>query len=226
MNGVHPNAMLTDRQQEILDFIRTARQERGVTPTTREIQEHFGLASQTTVIDHLRALENKGVLRREPNKARGLVPTEEYRDLPMVEIPIYGTIPAGLPSDERQQADGCISVDVETLRLPKGARVFALKVRGESMTGAGIESLAASKWFGGIEELNLSGHPIGDAGAHAIAAARLPHLRHLTLMQVGLTSAGLKALVDAYSNRLQNPPDAARRSPNGSPSRRTPSPRA
>jgi len=56
----------------------------------------------------------------------------------MVEIPIYGTIPAGLPDDERQQPDGCISVDVETLRLPKGARVFALKVRGDSMIGAGI----------------------------------------------------------------------------------------
>ena len=120
--------------------IRDARHERGVTPTTLEIQEHLGLGSQTTVIDHLRALETKGVLRREPNKARGLVPTDEYHDLPMVEIPIYGTIPAGLPADERQQADGCISVDVETLRLPKGARVFALKVRGESMTGAGILS--------------------------------------------------------------------------------------
>ena len=72
------------------------------------------------------------------------------------------------------------------------------------MTGTGVESLAASKWFAGIEELNLSGHPVGDAGAHAIAAAQLPHLRHLTLMQVGLTTAGLKALVDAYSNRLQN----------------------
>ena len=140
MNGVHLNAMLTDRQQEILDFIRDARHGRGVTPTTREIQEHLGLGSQTTVIDHLRALETKGVLRREPNKARGLVPTDEYRDLPMVEIPIYGTIPAGLPADERQQADGCISVDVETLRLPKGSRVFALKVRGDSMIGAGILS--------------------------------------------------------------------------------------
>ena len=140
MNGVHPNAMLTERQQEILDFIRDARHARGVTPTTREIQEHFGLASQTTVIDHLRALENKGVLRREPNKARGLVLTSSYRERPMIEIPIYGSIPAGFPADERQQTDGCISVDVETLRLPKGARVFALKVRGDSMIGAGIMS--------------------------------------------------------------------------------------
>ena len=131
--------MQTEGQQEILDFIRDTCRSR-VTWTTREIQEHLGLGSQTSVVSHLRALEHKGVLRHEPNKARGLVPTKEYRDLPMVEIPIYGTIPAGLPADERQQADGCIAVDAETLRLPKGARVFALKVRGDSMIGAGILS--------------------------------------------------------------------------------------
>lgn len=132
--------MPTEKQQEILDFIRDQQSARGVTPTTREIQEHLGLSSQSTVVDHLRALENKGLLRREPNKARGLILTEQYRDRPMVQIPIYGTIPAGLPADERQEADGCITVDVDTLRLPKGARLFALKVRGDSMIGAGILS--------------------------------------------------------------------------------------
>ena len=132
--------MLTDRQQQILDFIRDQQRVRGVTPSTREIQEHLGISSQTGVIDHLRAMEAKGVLKREPNKARGLILTEEYRDRPMVEIPIYGTIPAGMPTDERQEADGCISVDVETLRLPRGARVFALKVKGDSMVNAGILS--------------------------------------------------------------------------------------
>jgi repressor LexA len=130
--------MLTERQQEIHDFIREQQQIRGVTPSTAEIQEHFGFASPNAVTSHLQALERKGVLQREPNKARGLVLTESYRERAMVEIPIYGSISAGLPSDERQQADGCVSVDVETLRLPKGARVFALRVRGDSMNGAGI----------------------------------------------------------------------------------------
>ena len=109
-------------------------------PYPAEIQARFGFASPNAVAEHLKALEKKGVLRREANVARGLVLTDTYRDRAMVEIPIYGTIPAGLPADERQQADGCISVDVETLRLPKGARVFALKVRGDSMIGAGILS--------------------------------------------------------------------------------------
>jgi repressor LexA len=132
--------MLTNRQQEILDFIRDQQRVRGVTPSTREIQEFLGVASQTSVMDHLHALEKKGVLRREPNKARGLILTEEYRDRPMVGIPIYGTIPAGLPADQPQEADGCISIDVQTLHLPKGAKVFALKVRGDSMIQAGILS--------------------------------------------------------------------------------------
>ncbi len=130
--------MFTDRQQAILDFIRDQQSSRGVTPSRAEIQEHFGFASPNAVTEHLKALERKGALQRGANTARGLVLTDTYRDRPMVEIPIYGTIPAGPPDDERQQPDGCISVDVETLRLPKGARVFALKVRGDSMIGAGI----------------------------------------------------------------------------------------
>ena len=131
--------MFTDRQQEILDFIRDQQSSRGVTPSRAEIQEHFGFASPNAVTEHLKALERKGALHRGArNTARGLVLTDTYRDRPMVEIPIYGTIPAGLPADERQEPDGCISVDVETLRLPKGARVFALKGRGDAMIGAGI----------------------------------------------------------------------------------------
>lgn len=132
--------MFTERQQEILDFIREQQTTRGITPSRAEIQEHFGFASPNAVREHLRALERKGAIQREPRTARGLVLTQDFRDRPMVEIPIYGSIAAGLPETQQQQPDGCISVDVETLRLPKGARVFALKVRGDSMIGAGILS--------------------------------------------------------------------------------------
>ena len=99
--------MLTKRQQEILDFIREHQRVRGVTPSTREIQEHLGLASQTTVVDHLKALENKGVLKKLSNTARGLVLTDRYAGSEMREIPIYGTIPAGFPADQQQEAEGC-----------------------------------------------------------------------------------------------------------------------
>lgn len=56
----------------------------------------------------------------------------------MMEIPVYGMIPAGMPSDQEQRADRCISIDPESIQLPRNARTFALEVRGESMIGAGI----------------------------------------------------------------------------------------
>ena len=130
--------MLTDRQQKILDFIRDQQQSTGLTPSTREIQMHFGFASQTAAMDHLRALERKGVLDRQPGKARALILKTFVPHAPMLDIPLYGTIPAGLPADQQQESDRCISIDLESIRLPRGARVFALKVRGDSMVNAGI----------------------------------------------------------------------------------------
>ena len=130
--------MLTERQQEILDFFRDQQQGTGLTPSTREIQEHFGFASQTAVMDHLRALERKGALDRQPGKARALILKSFIPHAPMIDIPLYGTIPAGMPADQQQEADRCISIDLESIRLPRGARVFALKVRGDSMINAGI----------------------------------------------------------------------------------------
>jgi repressor LexA len=133
--------MLTERQRQILDFIRDQQRERGIAPSRAEIQAHFGFASPNAVADHLKALEKKGVLQRGANTARSLVLTgPEVRERSVIDIPIYGSIPAGLPNDQTEEPDGCISVDVETLRLPKGSRVFALRVRGDSMTGAGILS--------------------------------------------------------------------------------------
>jgi len=77
------------------------------------------------------------VLKREPGKARALkLLGASFKEL--LKIPIFGTIPAGLPANETQEEDGCLSVDLESIQLPRGARVFALKVRGDSMIGAGI----------------------------------------------------------------------------------------
>jgi len=133
--------MLTERQQQILDFIRDQQTSRGIAPSRAEIQEHFGFASPNAVGDHLKALERKGVLHRGPNMARSLVLTETKPQVrKILDIPIYGSIPAGLPNDQTEEPDGCISVDPETLRLPKGSRVFALRVRGDSMINAGIHS--------------------------------------------------------------------------------------
>ena len=53
-------------------------------------------------------------------------------------IPIFGTIPAGDPADQHQELDGFLSIKLDSLHLPTGPRIFALKVRGDSMNGAGI----------------------------------------------------------------------------------------
>ena len=55
-----------------------------------------------------------------------------------VHIPLVGIIPAGYPSDQEQQSDRCVSIDEDTLQLPKNARTFALEVRGDSMIDAHI----------------------------------------------------------------------------------------
>lgn len=64
---------LTLRQKQILDYLRTQQRETGITPSTREVQKHFGFASQTAVMSHLKALERKGVIHRLPGKARAIM---------------------------------------------------------------------------------------------------------------------------------------------------------
>jgi repressor LexA len=129
---------LTARQQELLDYLRSYQRSNGVMPSTRDIQRHFGFSSQTAAMSHLRALEKKGAIRRHPHMARAVVFPEDLDRAEIVDIPVFGTIPAGMPSDAAQQADGCISVDINTLGIPRTAKSFALKVRGDSMIGAHI----------------------------------------------------------------------------------------
>ena len=129
---------LTTRQQEILDYMRRANQQTGVMPSTREIQHFFGFASQTAAMGHLRALEKKGAIQRLPGKARAVVFPEELDREEIVDIPIYGSIAAGMAEDQAQEQDGCLSIDVCSLGLRESAKTFALKVRGESMVDAHI----------------------------------------------------------------------------------------
>ena len=129
---------LTDRQQQLLEYLRQYQRENGVMPSTRDIQRHFGFSSQTAAMSHLRALEKKGVIQRHPNKARAVVFPEDLDRAEIVDIPLYGMIPAGYAADQEQQADGSVAMDTQTLGLSRNARAFALKVRGESMIGANI----------------------------------------------------------------------------------------
>jgi repressor LexA len=129
---------LTERQQQVLDFIHGYHREHGVSPSLREIQAHFGLASPFGIKRHVDALTQKGALRRLDGKARGLLPQSHPRRGALAEIPLYGTIPAGLPTETVQEPDSYISVDTISLGVRPNAKLFALRVRGDSMVNASI----------------------------------------------------------------------------------------
>jgi repressor LexA len=129
---------LTKRQQQLLEYLRDRQHENGIMPSTREIQTHFGFASQTAAVSHLRALERKGAIERLPNKARALILPEERNRPHILNIPLYGTVPAGMPTETQESPDACISIDASTLGVPRNSRTFALRVRGDSMLDAHI----------------------------------------------------------------------------------------
>ncbi len=134
--------MLTDRQQQLLDYLRQHYRESGIMPSTREIQNHFGFSSQTAAVSHLKALERKGVIERLPGKARAVILTGEYaldnRGADFMEIPVYGQIAAGMAEEATQEADRSLTIDPEAMGLSRNASIFALKVRGDSMIDAHI----------------------------------------------------------------------------------------
>jgi repressor LexA len=129
---------LTKRQQEIVEYLRKSQRQTGIMPSTREIQHYFRFASQTAAMSHLRALERKGVIQRLPGKARAVVFPEDLDRGEIADIPIYGNIAAGMSQDAEPERQGCISVDISALGIPRRARTFALKVRGDSMIDAHI----------------------------------------------------------------------------------------
>jgi repressor LexA len=129
---------LTKRQLEIVEYLRLAQRKTGIMPTTREIQHYFGFASQTAAMSHLRALERKGVIQRLPGKARAVIFPEDLDRVQIVDVPIYGRIAAGMAQDVEPEREGCISIDIASLGIPRHARTFALRVRGDSMINAHI----------------------------------------------------------------------------------------
>lgn len=137
--------VLTDRQQQVLDFISDSIRARGYPPTLREIGEHMGIRSTNGVNDHLKALEKKGYLHREDLKSRALRPipgeSDELTRTPeandnTVAVPMVGQVAAGLPILATEHIEDTVKVD--RFFLGNHRDVFALRVKGESMIEAGI----------------------------------------------------------------------------------------
>jgi len=138
---------LTERQRDILNFIREFQKSRGIAPTHREICDHFGFSSYGTVYKHLSLLEKKGLIRRDWNQKRGVEVVDEpakSESLPAQrdtgagaaarELPLFGYIAAGKPLD--------VDVSDETIAVPEHLTTrgenYVLKVRGDSMVDDGI----------------------------------------------------------------------------------------
>src|SRR3954471_23337130 len=132
------NTMLTSKQQAVLAFVQDHHHQHGHHPTLREIQAHFGFASPFAATRHLQALQKKGVLQRIAGKARAFIEPGRKLRRPTVEVPLYGVIPAGSPTLAEQQPEDFVTFDTATFGLARNARLFALRVRGDSMTGAHI----------------------------------------------------------------------------------------
>ena len=128
--------MLTERQRGVLEFIQSEQREKGITPSTREIQHHFGFASQTSVMQYIATLERKGFLDRHARKARALItPVQKVR---ITDVPIYGQIPAGMATLTEQTIEGHVSLDTRSVNASKNGKTFALRVRGDSMIDAHV----------------------------------------------------------------------------------------
>ena len=132
--------MLSDRQQEILSFVRLYQAKESVPPSSRVIKRRFKLKSQTSVMRDLVALAEAGLLKQTVAGLWG--DAAAGTQSPLCDLPVLGEIPAGLPDIRDQQTGERISIDprvfgIRTLRLD---RYFALRVKGESMINANIVS--------------------------------------------------------------------------------------
>lgn len=127
--------MLTEKQEAILDYIRGVQMERGIPPSTREIQRQFGYESQNAAMNHLRALAKKGQIHQSELGMWGLKVSEVQGHF---ALPIYGTIPAGVPSLQEQPPKETIAFDPVIFRVRRPERLWGLEVHGDSMIDAHI----------------------------------------------------------------------------------------
>jgi len=139
-----PEQATTDRQQRILDAIRAYTAERGYPPSVREIGERVGLSSSSTVQSHLKTLERRGLLKRDPTKPRALVASSTgSRPLDfargdnggVAHVPIVGKVAAGVPITAVENVEDTFALPSGFVRDPSA---FILKVSGDSMVEAAI----------------------------------------------------------------------------------------
>jgi repressor LexA len=132
--------MLTERQQQVLDYIRSTVEVRGYPPSVREIGDAVGLSSPSSVHAQLNSLVAAGMIKKDPSKPRAIVVVDEtpapaIQDRRMRDVPVLGRIAAGTPILAAEHVDEVMPLPTE---LVGDGPVFLLEVKGDSMIDAGI----------------------------------------------------------------------------------------
>ncbi|MFW2490537.1 transcriptional repressor LexA [Clostridium chromiireducens] len=126
-----------DKQSEIYDFLKSYTENKGYPPSVREICEAVSLRSTSTVHGHLKRLEKKGMIKRDPSKPRALEIAEfSAPKREMINIPILGKITAGSPILATENIEDTFALPLDYIKHDK--ELFMLRVSGESMVNAGI----------------------------------------------------------------------------------------
>ena len=131
---------ITDKQKEILEYIKEMILKKGDPPAVREICEAVHLKSTSSVHSHLESLEKNGYIRRDPTKPRTIEILDDDFALTrreVVNVPVIGTVAAGTPILAEQNIEDYLPIPAEML---PNKEVFMLKVKGNSMIEAGIYS--------------------------------------------------------------------------------------
>ena len=130
-------ADVKDKQSEIYEFLKTYTENKGYPPSVREICEAVSLRSTSTVHGHLKRLEKKGMIKRDPSKPRALEIAElSAPKKEMINIPIVGKITAGLPILATENIEDTFPIPLDYIKHDK--ELFMLRVSGQSMINVGI----------------------------------------------------------------------------------------
>lgn len=130
---------ISDKQQEILEYMKEQILAKGYPPSVREICTAVGLKSTSSVHSHLETLEKNGYIRRDPTKPRAIeIVDDSFQNISrreMVNIPMLGKVAAGQPLLADDNINGYFPLPVEYVH---NKQTFMLTVQGESMINAGI----------------------------------------------------------------------------------------
>lgn len=131
---------ITNKQKEILEYIKDSILAKGYPPAVREICEAVNLKSTSSVHSHLETLEKNGYIRRDPTKPRAIEICDDSFQMvrtEMISIPVVGQVAAGVPILAEENIESYFPVPADM--VPSG-ELFALNVKGDSMINAGIFS--------------------------------------------------------------------------------------